>query len=343
MIRIEHVLLSLLLFCFLFTGFDVHAQQVMTNALVTDIRFASGNSALKIPFELYNNHIYLQVGVNGSKPLTLLFDTGAPHIIDSKQAKALGLKLKFLGHSTTGVGEGLMDVYKSKGVSFNLPGVSLSGQQVGVMSLENVAACASEIVIDERGHFRKCEPNEQCQRRVIDGVLGHDFFKRFVVEIDYEARLINVYAPGNYKYQGTGESFPLEITAQQIFVQASLSPTGRAPLNGRFMIDTGGAHSLLLTKPFVEINKLRQSAQGWTKSSVCGLGGNSGVLIGTVSALQLGNIKINEPVTVLSQAQDGELANADYAGNIGAGILRHFKVIFDYSRSRMILESPAKG
>ena len=327
----------LMIFCILMTGLDVHSS-----ALAGDIRFASGNSALKIPFELYNNHIYLKVSVNGSAPLTFLFDTGAPHIIDIKQAKALGLKLKFEGQAD-GVGEGTVDVYRSKGVSFSLPGVSLSGQQVGVLPLEGVAACVSEIAVDERGHLRKCEPNGQrCQSRVIDGILGHDFIKRFVVEVDYEARLINLYAPGNYKYQGTGESFPLEISNQKIFVQGRLTFPGRTPLNGRFLVDTGGAHSLFLTTPFVEINGLLPPATESTKFSACGIGGYTEILIGKVSTFELGNIKISEPVTGFSRAQNGALAEGTYDGNIGAAILRHFKIIFDYSRSRMILEPPSK-
>jgi hypothetical protein len=335
-----------MIFCMLMTGFDgvtnVHGQQAISNAVAADIRFTSGNSALKIPFELYNNHIYIKVGVNGSKPLWFLFDTGSPHIIDSKQAKTLGLKLKFEGQAT-GVGEGAVDAYSSKGVSFNLPGVSLSGQRVGVLPLDGVEACASEIVVDERGHLRKCEPNEQrCQRRVIDGVLGHDFFTRFVVEIDYEARLVNLYAPGNYKYQGTGESFPLEITDRNIFVRARLSLAGRAPINGRFMIDTGGVHSLLLTRPFIEANRLLPPAPELTRFPACGIGGDSEILIGTLSALQLGNIKISEPVTGFAQAMNGNLADASFDGSIGGAILRHFKIVFDYSRGRMILESSSK-
>jgi hypothetical protein len=337
---------GLMIFCMLMTGFDgvtnVHGQQAGSNASAADIRFTSGNSALKVPFELYNNHIYLKVGVNGSRPLWFLFDTGSPHIIDSKQAKTLGLKLKFEGQAT-GVGEGAVDVYSSKGVSFNLPGVSLSGQRVGVLPLDGVEACASETVVDEQGHLRKCGPNEQrCQRRVIDGVLGHDFFRRFVVEIDYEARVINLYAPGNYKYQGAGESFPLEITDRNIFVRARLTLSGRAPIDGRFMVDTGGIHSLLLTRPFIEANRLLPPATELSKFSVCGIGGDSVILMGTVGALQLGTIKISEPVTGFAQATNGNLADASFDGTIGGAILRHFKLVFDYARGRMILEPLSK-
>jgi hypothetical protein len=36
-------------------------------ALAGEVKFAKGSSAVKIPFRLFNNHIYLQVSVNGSR------------------------------------------------------------------------------------------------------------------------------------------------------------------------------------------------------------------------------------------------------------------------------------
>ncbi|HKV37230.1 MAG TPA: hypothetical protein VJP89_23005, partial [Pyrinomonadaceae bacterium] len=52
----------------------------------SDVRFASGKSALNIPFKLLNNHIYLQVSVNDAEPLWFLLDTGAANIINRRHA-----------------------------------------------------------------------------------------------------------------------------------------------------------------------------------------------------------------------------------------------------------------
>jgi hypothetical protein len=50
------------------------------------VRFASGRSTLKIPLEIDNNIILMQVRVNRSKPLKFIFDTGWSYTaIDSKQ------------------------------------------------------------------------------------------------------------------------------------------------------------------------------------------------------------------------------------------------------------------
>src|SRR6266550_3808572 len=57
------------------------------------VRFTSGNSSLKIPFELSNNLILVQARVNESAPRWFILDTGASStVIDSQLAKALRLK-----------------------------------------------------------------------------------------------------------------------------------------------------------------------------------------------------------------------------------------------------------
>lgn len=65
--------------------FVVSVVLIIGSAVVSmaDVRFAPGRSALKIPFKLHNNHIYLRVGVNKSQPLWFLLDTGAANIISA--------------------------------------------------------------------------------------------------------------------------------------------------------------------------------------------------------------------------------------------------------------------
>ena len=56
--------------------------------MASDVRFASGGNALKIPFRLSIATFTLRVAVNGSAPLWLVLDTGAPNIIATKSAGA---------------------------------------------------------------------------------------------------------------------------------------------------------------------------------------------------------------------------------------------------------------
>lgn len=58
--------------------------------------------------------------------------------------------------------------------------------------------------------------------------------------------------------------------------------------------------------------------------------------MGRLKSLELGRFVIANPITGFTKV--GEIADAGKAGNIGGGFLRRFRVIFDYSRKRMVLE-----
>jgi membrane-associated protease RseP (regulator of RpoE activity) len=66
-----------------------------------------------------------------------------------------------------------------------------------------------------------------------------------------------------------------------------------------------------------------------------GVGGETPLVVGRVSALQLGQFTITNPITLFPA---GEIVAPGKAGNIGGNILRRFRVIFDYLRHRLILE-----
>jgi predicted metalloprotease with PDZ domain len=62
----------------------------------------------------------------------------------------------------------------------------------------------------------------------------------------------------------------------------------------------------------------------------------SPTLQGRVRNIQVGRFVINNPLVIFSQTQ-GEKADGD--GQIGGEVLRRFRLILDYSRRRIILES----
>jgi hypothetical protein len=70
----------------------------------------------------------------------------------------------------------------------------------------------------------------------------------------------------------------------------------------------------------------------------CGLGGyaKETALEGTLPSVRLGNREVRDPAAVFSQIDE----NVPYDGFLGGGVLRNFTTIFDFSRRRMILETP---
>ena len=302
-----------------------------------DASFSSGKSAVPIPFELDDNLIYVRVSVNDSRPLSFILDTGAYSMIHAKHARTIGLKLKLIGPAG-GIGANQPDVYQvMQKVSFSLPGVVFSPGRLVALSLDAAESCVNEFNIDEEGRKIPSDTNKQSgAKREVDGILGKEFFEQFVVEIDYAHRLLNVYDRTSYKYEGSGKDVRLEVGEQQIFVRAQIKAAGRGPLAGRFLVDTGSAQAVSLMKPFMNEHKLLPSTEGMTSLPACGLGGNAEKQswIGTLEALQLGEFNIAAPVTEFRLSEP----NTDADGFIGGAVFRRFKVIFDYSRRRMILE-----
>ncbi len=314
-----------------------------TAAYGFEARFASGESALGIPFELIDDHIYLRVPVNGSPPLSFILDTGASRtILGLPNAKSFGMELQPIGKVEGGIGAEPPDAYLvTDAVSFSMPGVEFSDGSVVALSLDNTRECLDPTA--DVGKDQKVPAGQRGKEgmgRAVDGILGKTFFSSFVVEIDYAARLINLYDPSSYKYTGRGKSLPLEMDPQHIFARAEIKAPRRPPVTARLVVDTG-AGALSLTRQFAEAHKLLPPAEKLTTSTECGINGSAKeeTLVGTLEALQLGGFKLPNPLTAFYQ----KTAARDYDGLLGGSALRNFKVIFDYSRGRMILEPPRRG
>lgn len=278
-----------------------------------DYRFNSGHSALRIPIEIGSGHIFLRVQINNSQPLWFALDTAASRsLLDLTRARQLGLKL--LGEPTIiGAGGSVTGSY-ARHLSVKLRGTEFRDQTFLTLPLEALSAG---------------------EGRAIDGILGYDFFHRFVVEIDYSSKVINLFEPQTYHYRGKGEVIPFTLHSDQPYVRAKLILAEQNQIESEFVIDTGSSNSLMLAKDFVEKNNVLSFVKNRLESQARGVGGEIALIVGRVKRIELGRFTIREPITLFP---NGEITAPGKAGNIGGKILRRFRVIFDYSRLRMILE-----
>ena len=295
--------------------------------------------AEKIPFRLFNNHIYLQSRINNSKPLWFVLDTGAGDILDTKRANRLNLVL-YSHAPTSGSGEGLQDAAITKNVSFQIQNKNFTLEEIAVIALQGVEDCANKIAVDSNGKATMLENGlgNTDQYQPMDGVLGFGFFKSFIVEINYYEQSLTLYDPTTYHYQGNGKVIPVDINGNQIFMNASVKKSDGTSIKARFMIDTGLMLAVTLNSTFVEKNNLLPPSDQTTPFSICGLGGTSKAQMGIVPGLFMQDIYVDKPRTLFSQAAAGVLSSNEFDGLIGNAIFRHFKVIFDYSNKQMILE-----
>lgn len=279
--------------------------------------------AVVIPFELVNRHIILKVKVNNSRPLSFVLDTGDMFaIIDLERARELGLKLQ--GElKMHGAGAGVPTGAFVKETTFTIDGFEGFSQPV-TMALP----------------IRNLSPR---LGQDFDGIIGSEFIKQFVLEIDYQARLIKLYDKDKFTYTGAGESIPMKLnSAGHPIIEAEVTPVGSDPVRGKFVLDLGSGGALVLHSPFVAEHHLLGPNLKTIKSlSGAGAGGETRGQLGRVSALVIGKFSITNPITLFSEDKAGAFANAALLGNIGAQIASKFRILLDYSHDRIIFEPNA--
>src|SRR4051812_45077297 len=267
---------------------------------------------VRVPFDSIDNAMAAEVRVNGSHRLRFLVDTGASAtVIDVERAKALGLNLGTRTVTGQGGGEQAVAVVPLKVAELALGAETLKDATVYAIPLGDISRLAGV---------------------PIDGVLGFDFLSRYVVEIDYVGRALVLHDPAGFRYAGSGEVLPFTLEHNHIQIEADLLRPGREPLRGKFTLDTGMSAALLLNTPFVTKHDLL-TAELKARPLVpigAGVGGDTRGVVGRVGGLRLGGVTLAEPVTLFARVTGGYFASDARAGNVGAGVLRRFRVIVDY-------------
>ena len=157
--------------------------------------------------------------------------------------------------------------------------------------------------------------------RPIDGVLGFDVFQRYVVEIDYEARIVRLFdLDGSLPTPAAGEALRLTITKHLPYVTAALKVKGRPQAEKTLLIDTGSEDAV--------DDDIVLSSKGPKREVIggVGLGQEYKVTFGRIDFVRLGPYKLENVPSV-----------APGVPLIGSTVLRRFRLTFDYRHGRLYL------
>ena len=284
--------------------FIVRAAEAKTN---------QPSAASQVPLELRRGAALVKVRVNDSEPLAFKLDTGfGVTTIHPELAESLGLKPA--GTLTINGIAGEEKVDWLSGATFDFGGTKYSPRRVV-----------------------RIPSDAKRPRRQRDGILGSGFFRRFVVELDPVGQTMTLHEPGSFNYAGQGEIIPLQFRRDTPTVEALIHVPDREPLRARYEIDTGCDGALCLGHDFVKRHKLEEAVTHKRANSRTGVGGSVDTHETRLPQFQLGTRKLDD--VQANFFREGSPVDDDLAGHIGMGVLREFKVIFDYSRRRMLLES----
>jgi hypothetical protein len=273
---------------------------------LADYSFVSKAHGATIPFRFIGRHIYFPAEIAGHK-YQFGLDTGGMDIITPAVAKAIGVRSEGSAQAT-GVGN------KRLAVSFaKVPAVSIDSK----LTLRNQL-----FVIVPLPAIRAVEGTR------LDGVLGYELFKRFVISIDYAKRRLYIVRPADFDARSAGVAVPFTYDGRMPQVGGSLDG-----LPGRFDIDTGSRDALSVNSPFVKAHGLLQHYRATAPTVIgWGAGGAAHGSLARARELQLGEIAVHCPIIVLSTQTAGTDAERSVAGVIGNPILSRFTVTFDYGK-----------
>lgn len=257
----------------------------------------------EFPFEPRGGLLWVKVSVpQSAEPLNFLLDSGAGvSVINLRTAKQLGLKLgqrvdvRGVGHSTDG--------FWPQRVQATAGGVELPKECLAVDLAELSRAC-------------------DCG---VDGLLGADFFKDRVVQIDFGAKVVRLLSSSVV----TGATNVVKLKVSRGALLASVGVDENKPQWLR--VDTGCT-----------------SALQWVTSGRKTAAHRSGVSVGltelniaaTTTTVKLGTAIFDSVPTGLHERAifSGE------SGLLGNGLLMRFeRVTFDSKAGRLVLDGPRAG
>jgi len=288
------------------------AQDERREMPLPTVRFPAGKNVVEVPFEVESGLMVIPVTVNGSSPLRYVLDSGLSGAIHYNPAMVDSLNLKITGTMRVrgaGGGGATSEVSVAENVNFNVGGLELSNGNLAI------------------------RPSGSRH----DGVIGRPILANLVVEIDWEKQVIRFYEPAKYKYSGSGTVLPLTFDeGGRPYTMASVASTGETTIPVKLVVDTGASHALSLD---VGSNSEIELPEGATKM-VLGRGGSGEITgyTGRIRALELGGQTFKDVPTSFPDSSSGTVGIHGRQGNLGSGILRRFKVIYDYSRKQMIVE-----
>ena len=304
-------LLTYILLLFLFQ--NGHAQDTF--------RILDNDKSYAVTFKFINNLIVIPIQVNGTA-LNFILDTGVDNTLLFNLSVEDSMKLRDVQRiRIRGLGEGeYFDAMKSSKNFFKLGDVVNGDHMVYVIPGKNFD-------FSSRMGFE------------INGIIGGDIFKNFIVEINYNKKRIKFYDPAKYSYNKCNKciEIPLEFYNEKPFLNLIVHPRKEVTAIVKLLIDTGGSDALWLFEKTHE--KIDVPEKNFEDFLGLGLGGNIHGRRSKISEIELGNYVIRDVNVAYPDSAAVEYAylNRERNGSIGSELIKRFNVIFDYSNKKMTI------
>lgn len=290
-------------------------------AQVFGFEFAENKKKVVIDVEIYNNLIVIPVMLNNKVPLKFILDTGIRTAILTDKIITDILQVSYNRKITVkGPGDGrVVEAYVANNVSLTLPGVSGTGQAILVLE-EDYLQLSSNLGTE------------------VHGILGYELFSRFVVDINYKGRYITLYKKEFFNPKRRFTGVPISLEDTKPYVSANVLFKNGYSIHGKFLIDTGASHAMLLEKQ-ENSNRIPEPQQFVRANLGRGLGGVIRGQIARLYYIELDKFKFEDVIASFPDTEtylDSLMLDRD--GTIGGELLKRFRVVLDYSSEMAYLK-----
>jgi|SRR6185312_9048447 len=285
-----------------------------------DFAIAGGATQAVVPIQVADNHVYLDVMLDGKGPFHFIFDSGGVNIIDPGVAKELGLAS---GGSTQvgGTGSGTVDTSFAVVKSLRIGAAEVQDQVFAVLP---VAAAFS-----------------MTSGRPVVGVIGFEVLSRFVTTFDYAGKQVVLHMPGSYTPPAGATSVPFVHVMLNSGEPQFACSFGGAP--SVCTLDIGASQAVSFFTPFAkahpDVVPAKLTAEG---IDGFGIGGPSTGRLGRLPAFSFGGLTIHDLVADYTTEGAGALGLPFFGANVGGAVWKRFTLTLDYQRLTMTLTPNAE-
>ncbi|MEO7175146.1 MAG: PDZ domain-containing protein [Saprospiraceae bacterium] len=311
MIRAFHCILVLILLL------PLSAEAQMDNRVLGEV-----SQSVNLPFSIYNGFIVVEVLMDDILPVHFIFDTGAEQTLVLKPALIPILDLKI-------------------GRRVKLIGADLSREMFGLtvrkfdLQLAGTLRVNTDLIVLEEPYLNL----DEIAGVPIEGILGANIWKNYVVKIDYNRQRITLYNPDNFS--GVPEGYIqqkadfvrnkpyLEVDAQ---FQAGIT----VPL--KLLLDTGAAVPIVLyTNQESKITLPPNTIKGRLGT---GLGGFLEGFMGRVHELKFEGFQFQALIASFQDLDSLKLQMVDSSRNgiLGNLLLKKFTIVIDYVQQKVYMQ-----
>jgi hypothetical protein len=268
----------------------------------------------ELPVKLLLGRVpFAPVTIGSSKPLAVILDTGADDdILNARIAREL--KLHVLNPQVIEQPGGAIEMGQVENVQLKL----------GSVPVQNLSMVSAPL-----------DPLQPFIGQQFDGILGFGFFSQFVVEFDYAAQRVRLFAPETYVAPPKAVMIPIVFRGKSPLVEITLENAAGESVKTLVEIDTGSFESLGLKGAFLDAHRLVPANAPKRPLFGLAIGGETTGYRTRLAAATLGPFRLSRPVTSATTSGDG--GSADVAGVLGGEALNRFTVIVDYSRKQLFL------